>query len=663
MENIPEVSLIENIYNNNKKHLGKVAINYMDKKITYDEFFRNVYFTAEAFKNIGVNKGDIVTIMPINTPEFLYTYYGLNLIGAIANSIHPLSSKRDIKNYLKETPQKYVVCSDTNCKNLNEALSDYNEEGKNIKGIIAPFSNSIAFGTQLKSLRNKELVKKSMQLNKDVKSALLTGNFITWNNFIRKGYNFKNKFGKYNLNFKGKFDDVALIVHTGGTTGVPKGVLLTNKNGVSLAQYHFETKELTELLTDDTTILGNISMYTAFGFLDNLNVPLTLGVGIELEPVYSVSAFVNDICKKKPNIIFTVPSFLEEFKSNIEKLEYNNENSKIDLSHIDVIIVGGQKVSRKSLEELDTFFAERQKLKKDKVKVNTGYGSSETSAAATCTIFKNCDRTKVGKPFNHVNISIIDLETKQKLPCGEVGEVVISGPTVMSGYYNMPNETKEVLYKDDDNNMCYHTGDIGFINKSGELDVIGRIRKMITMYNGHKIASTAIEDMVESLDIIDKCVIVPMKDPFHAKGEVPKAYVSLNEDCSIEDITKKVKNVVSENMNERNNIYDVIIVDNIPQTKMGKKDFKAIEILDLLNSIDNRIHCSINCSENPEYDYLCEIENSSNVDNEILLEKLKKLVDQKEKSEGVKIEKRKNIEYIFTRPLITTNKRKVMSKY
>lgn len=648
MDKIPKVSIVENLYNKNKFHMGKTAIEYMERKITYDELFRNISIVADSLKKIGIKKGDIVTVMPLNTPEFLYTYYALNMIGAVANSIHPLCSKRDIKNYLNEVNQKFIICSDVNCKVLNDALCEYNSQEKKVIGIIAPISNSTPIGTQIKNIKNKELVKKSKELKNNVKNAIKSSNFIMWNDFIKNSTGLKSKEKNKIFKFEGLYEDVALIVHTGGTTGVPKGVILTNKNGVALTQYHAETKELASLLNEKTKILGNISMYTAFGFLDNLNVPLTLGINVELEPIYSVDTFIKDVCKKKPNIIFTVPSFLEEFKSEIEKQEINS-NKKVDLSFIDAIIIGGQKLPSKITDELDLFFEKRQPKKELKVKINTGYGSSETSAAATCTIFDGCDRKKVGKPFSYVKLKIVDSETKKELPIGEVGEIIISGPTVMQGYYNMEDETKKVLYVDDHNNVNYCTGDIGFIDKNGELDVIGRIRKMITMYNGYKIASPSIEDMIESLDIIKDCVIVPMKDPNHAKGEVPKAYVSLMGNYDKDLVIKKVKDIVANNMNERNKIYDVIIVDNIPITKLGKKDFKAIEILDLINSMSEEIKCAIYNSSTTNFDYMCEIENYSQFSDEYVLNKIMKLVSEKEEKEGIKVEKRKNIKYEFTK--------------
>lgn len=645
--NIPKVSIIENVYNHNKNHMAHTALIYTEKKISYAEFFQEVSIIAEAFKSLGIKRGDIVTLMPLNTPEFMYAYYALNKIGAIANSIHPLSSERDINNYLNEVDSKYVICSDANCLKLNDVLKEKNSNSasidKKITGIIAPFSNSTPLGVMLKSARNKQLVEKSRELKQNSKIAMLSNNFIMWNDFRRKGNVIKNKFNIKNMKFEGKSDDVAVIVHTGGTTGVPKGVKLTNKNGVALVQNHIEAKELCNLLKSNKTLLGNISMYTAFGFFDNLNVPLTLGIPIHLEPLYSPETFIKDICNNKPNIIFTVPAFLETFCDYIVKEE--QKGNHIDVSNLDLIIIGGQKMTTSSLKNSVSVLQSHQN-KSNKIVIDTGYGSSETTAAATCTIFDGCNKEKVGKPFKYVNIKVMDLDTNEELPNGEIGEIVISGPTVMEGYYNMPEETENVLKKDCSGNVMYYTGDVGYIDKNGEVDIIGRKRKMITMFNGYKIASPAIEEMVETLPEIKDCVIVPMKDPFHPKGEVPKAYVSLNS-SSKDDIESKVKGVVSKNMNERNEIFDVKIVDEIPLTKMGKKDFKAIEILELLNNVYDGVECSIKSSTDSEYDYLCEIKNFSNIDNNTLCEILSNVVSEKEKNEGIKEKNRKAINYSF----------------
>ena len=138
-----------------------------------------------------------------------------------------------------------------------------------------------------------------------------------------------------------------------------------------------------------------------------------------------------------------------------------------------------------------------------------------------------------------------------------------------------------------------------------------------------------------------------MRDPIHSKGYVPKAYVSLNNFCDKLIVEKQVKNIVETNMNERNKIYDVVVLDEIPLSKLGKKYFKAIEILDLINSVNKDIKCSLKKSLDSNFDYDCEINNLSNHSDSVILDKLKKVIDEKEESEGVKKEKRKNINYKF----------------
>ena len=625
-------SIIENLYDNNKKYLASTAIIYYERKITYDELFRNISNVAQNFKNNGINKGDMVMVMPVNTPEFVYTYYALNMIGAIVVPIHPLSSLKEIKNYLEETNYKMIVCADANCKVLDNAMKETN---KNIKTVIAPIGNSIPLGFKLKNIKNKELIKSTNGLKANVRDVMGSSKaFILWDNFNKNNKNM-------NMDFSGGYKDTAVIVHTGGTTGVPKGVKLSNENGIALVENHINGNIN---LNRNQTILGNISMYTAFGFFDNINVPLSIGVTVVLEPIYSPKTFVNDINKYSPNILFTVPSFMEEF---IEKEIKEEQESGIrkDFSNIDIIIIGGQKMSKNSLELTNEYIKSHQPMKYIKTKVDTGYGSSETCAALTCTIFDDCNKLKVGKPFPYVNLKIVDLDTKKELETGKKGEVLASGPTIMQGYYNMDDETNKVLEKDDKGITWYNTGDVGYLNETGELEVVGRIRKMITMFNGYKIASPAIEDMVETLNEVNSCVVIPMKDPNHPKGEVPKAYVSLNNNFNKREIYDKVIDVVNNNMNERNKIYDVVIVDEIPVTKMGKKDFKMIEILDLFNSIYPNSNIKLNKSQDLNYDYVCMIDESVFDNINDVINTLKSELLEKEVSNGIDINNIKTINY------------------
>lgn len=640
-------SMVENLYNSNKKYLGSTALEFFERQITYDELFRNIYNVRKALLKKGVKKGDIVTVMPINTPEFIYLYYALNSIGAVINSIHPLSTEQEIENYIKESNTNLIFCSDVNCSSLNNVLK--NSENTKINSVIVPFSNSIPVLYQLKNINNKQMIEKSKKLKSLMKNVLTENNkFESWDDFNKKSlFNLKN-----GISFDGKAEDVAVIVHTGGTTGVPKGVKLTNENGIALVENH---KKGNINLNRNQSILGIISMYTAFGFFDNINVALSLGLKVILEPIYSPEAFIGDIHKYKPNILFCVPSFLEEFIDNELKKD-NQLGHKQDFSNIDIIIIGGQKMSHDSLTKSGNFFAEHQPKKENKVRIDTGYGSSETCAALTCTIFDKCSNETVGKPFPYVNLKIVDLDTREVLPKNEVGEIIASGPTIMSGYYNMQEETEKALFKDNDGIIWYYTGDIGYINENGELDVIGRKRKMITMFNGYKIASPSIENQIETIEEVKDCVVVAIKDPNHPKGEVPKAYVSLRKnDYDKQIIIKKINDVIEKNMNERNKLYGIEFIDIIPTTKMGKKDFKMIEIMEMLNTLYKNVFCTLKKSENSNFDYDCEVkilENYNNSDREIYIGDMKSLIKilensvcTKEASEGIKSNKRKSINY------------------
>ncbi len=331
---LPKVSMVEYLYNNNKDFLENTALIYQERKITFKEMFDNISIVCDAFKKNGVKKGDIVTVLPVNTPEFVYIYYGLNMLGAIVNSIHPLSSIKEIVKYLNEVSSEIVICTDVNCHTLHSALKDESLKNRAIKAVIAPITNSTSIKYKLKCLNDKVLIENSKKLKQNRAKTINNSNcFVLYNDFVKFSAREYSKTDNHNMMFEGEYEDVAVIVHTGGTTGIPKGAMISNKNGVSLVTSHI----IGQVNYNRNQVgLANISIYTSFGFFDNINVPLSLGIAIILEPVYSPETFIKDIKNYKPNILLTVPAFIEAF---IEK-EKTTDN---DYSFLDVIIVGGQK--------------------------------------------------------------------------------------------------------------------------------------------------------------------------------------------------------------------------------------------------------------------------------------------------------------------------------
>ncbi len=289
-------------------------------------------------------------------------------------------------------------------------------------------------------------------------------------------------------------------------------------------------------------------------------------------------------------------------------------------------------MSNSSLKNANDFLSNRQNLKYRKTKIDVGYGLSETVGAATSTLFEGCSKLNLGKAFPLVNIKIVDFETKEEVPTNIIGEICISGPTVMKGYYNMPEENKKMFSKDTNGNIFLHTGDMGSLDDTGELNVYGRIRRMVTLYNGYKIATQNLEEMIESLDEVKACVVVGVKDPHHSQGHLPKAYISIQgkTDKSIES---RIRNLIRENMNERNEVYEIEFINEIPLTKMGKKDFVMLETLSFLNEIDNDIKCKY-FQPNNEYDYgfLVEIKDGCDKSKSEVLSLLEKAIEEKYKT-------------------------------
>ena len=207
-----------------------------------------------------------------------------------------------------------------------------------------------------------------------------------------------------------------------------------------------------------------------------------------------------------------------------------------------------------------------------------GYGMTENGSGATSRFNKETSSIGgVGVPQVNTIIGIFDIKTGDELNYYEEGEICILSNTFMIGYYNEPNETKNVLRKHSDGKIWLHLGDLGYIDINGQLFVKGRAKRMIMLFSGNKIYPNEIEELLESIEIIDRAVIVPEPDPLHENFVVPCAFVTINRDISIQALRYKIDETLrysAENFVELNNIY---IKSDLPQTSIGKIDLQALE--------------------------------------------------------------------------------------
>lgn len=532
---MPEMTIYEYLFKNNIGNFNNVALEYFGKKITFSQLFKNIEETSKSYSAIGVKNGDIVTVCMPSTPEAIYTIYALNKIGATVNLIDPRVSEEMIKDFLNETNSKYLLTIDL-CNNKVKSIENYT----NLEKIIYVSATNSA------PLYVKMFAKK-------VKTDELNEKWIDWNDFIKDKKDYKASTYKKN--------NPSIIVHTGGTTGKPKGVILSDDNVNSIV---FQYKNGAIKLSNSQTFLDIIPPFASYGICSSIHMPLSLGMKTILIPKFDPTQFDKLIMKHKPTHVLGVPSFWENLSKN------PNMKNK-DLSFLLSPGAGGDGISPVTENKINTFFSERNCPSK----LIKGYGMSEVSSSA-CTCVDNCNEiSSVGIPLVKNTIGIFNPSTIEELKYNTEGEICITGPSVMLGYYDNEELTNKTLKQHGDGLYWIHTGDLGYMNENGVLYVTGRMKRMIVRYDGFKIYPTSIENIILNCEGVDSVAVVKSQNEL---GNVVKAYIVAKENVTdLNELKITIEAKCHELLAERAVPSDFEFIEELPKTNLGKIDYDSLE--------------------------------------------------------------------------------------
>lgn len=543
MTEIPEnKSVYENIKEKNDLHKNKIAIKYYNKQFTYNELFVKVDEYASRFKILGVNSGDIVSICMPSTPETVFAIYALNKIGAICDMIDPRSNSEQMAYYLKENKSKLLIL----CSNYYRVMQPAIDNSDLKKTILFPITPSAPMF--LKLLVNAKV-------KSDHKNIEYSKGVMTWNEFIKINKNL-------NISPECNDKDMAFIVHSSGTTAVPKGIILTNKNINSIAIQYAQTSLN---ITPGDKFLSVIPAFASFGVVTSINLPLYLSMETILVPMPSPKGFVKMIKKEKPNFCLTVPANLIYLK--------NNYNGK-DLSFFYGPGCGGYSIDSSQEKEINEFLKQRNCPSP----MLMGWGMSELASTA-CLETPECGKElSSGIPLVKNIISIFKLGTDEELLFGEEGEICVTGPSIMYGYLNNEEKTKQTIKKHRDGRMWLHSNDIGYMDEDGRVYPINRVDRMIIKgVDGFKIFPQKIEDVITLSERVNACVVVGCEG---ANGIFPKAFIVLKEDVKYSeysDVLDEIKQICKDKLSVRAIPDEFEFIERLPYTAMGKVDYKFLE--------------------------------------------------------------------------------------
>ena len=540
--NVPDVSIYNYMSNKANNYLDTIAFNYFGKTIKYKELLKQIDMCAMAFRSQGVRVGDVVTICMPNTPEGIICFFALNKIGAISNMIHPLSGEQEIKMYLNSTNSVMLVMIDVCYEKIKNIIKETNV----YKTIVVSASDSMPFWLGLGYSFTQGL-----KIEKPRKST----EYIYYKDFLLKSYNYH---GNYAVEMKK--DDPAVILHSGGTTGNPKGIVLSNGNFNSLAAQSRIVFKRVEIGDRCLTIMP---IFHGFGLGVSVHCPLSLGATCILVPQFDSRKFDKLLKKYKPNVLLGVPTLYEALiKTN---------NTDLDLSILKYVISGGDSLSNSLERRINVFLAECGSNEK----INQGYGMTECLASVSLSYDKGSREGSIGIPFPGSYFKIVKPGTQEELPIDTDGEICISGPTVMLGYLDNEKETNEVLQIHKDGKVWLHTGDIGLIDKDGIIYYRQRLKRMIVT-SGYNVYPSRIEEVIEEHDAVLKCSVVGIPHPY--KLEVPKAYIVLKNGYSPTlSVKSSIKKHCEKNLAKYSIPYEFEFRKSLPKTLIGKVDINKLK--------------------------------------------------------------------------------------
>ena len=551
---IPEMTAYQYMVSKNQDNLKTTAINYFGKKISFKEFIEKIDETARRLYNFGISEGDVVTVMSVANPELEILFYALNKLGAIINLIDVRSDYKQIRKYLTEVKSDTVLVMDNFLPEFDKALED-EEVNSLVERIItlSPF-NSVLF--PFNKLAEKKKKKEEPELYTKIEEIKNKDKYISWNEMMTTNKYYYPHYPRYKKN------TVAAYVHTGGTTGVPKTVKLSNENFNAMA---IQYESLGANYNKGDTFLNGIVPFVAYGIVVTIHMPMCLGMTNIIAPILSPKEFTDFMIKYKPNHTITVPTYVENF---IEDKKTNSMN----WSFLKNLGVGGDSFS----EEIEVRVNNFLKSHGSSTIAEKGYGMTENSATAGVCLVGVNKLSSLGIPLPLNTYGIFKRGTDEELKYGEKGEICITGPTKMLGYLNNNEEESKVIRLHSDGKEWIHSEDIGYIDEDGFLFFEGRYKRLIP-HGGFKLYPSYIEGIIMGHPEVEKCCVIAI--PSVEYGASPEAHIVVRKD-KVEEL-KKLKEELIELCKDKLPSYsqpeDFIFEEELPLTSVGKVDYKQVE--------------------------------------------------------------------------------------
>ncbi len=511
-------------------------LDFMGRKYSYAEVAAGVVRVAKGLQDLGVQKGDRVGLFLPNVPHYVTAYYGAMAIGATVVNFSPLYTVDELNHQVEDSGTKilFTLSASAVFPTAYEVLQQSSLERLVVGSVAGALPGAKALFYRL--FRRKE---NSPQPDDDriTPFAGLTDND-----------------GKYVAPNIHPEKDIALLQYTGGTTGTPKGAMLSHQNLTGNAR---QINSIDPFIDDDDRLMGVLPFFHVFANSAVLNRTVQRGGEIVMLPRFDAKQTLKAITRNQITAMPGVPTMYQALLDH-------PDIDKTNFSSLKVCVSGGAPLP---LELKKKFEA------KTGAKLVEGYGLTESSGVVSANPYSGLNKSgTIGQPVPGTLVRLVDKEdpTKQ-VPDGEPGELIFSGPQVMQGYWNRPDADDDVFV-----DGFLRTGDVAEIDDDGYVKIVDRLKDMIAV-GGFKVFPSQVEEVLYKHDAVKEALVIGVPDDY--RGESPKAFVALEEGMDIDGAT--LKDWLNPQLGKHERVEDVVVRESLPKTMIGKLDRKALRAEEL----------------------------------------------------------------------------------
>ena len=525
------------------KYPDSTAYIFQGRKTSYAAFLKRIDTAARGLAAMGIGQGDRVTICMPNTPQALDCFYALNRIGAIPNMIHPLSATKEIEFYLNFSASKAILTLDQFYDKVASTLPNLQNP---VTVLVAKIADELPFPLNLLYPHTR-----------GGRHKLPKDGYTLWTEVLKMA---KSVPALPEAEIHG--DDCAAVLYSGGTTGTAKGIRLSNRNFNALGLQTIAASGYDTIA--GMKMLSIMPVFHGFGLGIGIHTALIGGATCILVPQFSVKVYADILIKQQPNLIPGVPTLFEA-------LLRAEDLKDADLSFLRGIFSGGDSLSPELKKKVDDFL----KAHNCTEQIREGYGTTECVTASCLTPKEYARNGSIGVPFPDTFYKIVSVGTNRELPPFAEGEICISGPTVMLGYMDNPEETEHTLRVHPDGKTWLHTGDMGYMDADGFVYFRQRIKRML-ITNGYNVYPSQLENIIDSHGKVLLSCVIGVKDP--QRGQRIRAYIVPMPgieptDALKEEILTYCKDHIARYALPR----EIEFRTELPKTLVGKVAYRVLE--------------------------------------------------------------------------------------